>query len=87
MVELPVVPSDFLRDDLVLKEFVFRLVEADECFLIYFIFNLRFCLRIDKCGWISRLKFEEIWMSILGILNLNDESQFMPEEQACVIQV
>ena len=26
MVDLPVVPSDFLRDDLVLREFVFRLV-------------------------------------------------------------
>ncbi len=43
--------------------------------------------RIEQISWISRQKFEEIWMTFLGILNLHNEDQVRPEEQASVIQV
>jgi hypothetical protein len=46
-----------------------------------------FIYRVETIGWISKLKFEEIWMAFLGILNLNNEDQVRPEEQASVIQV
>jgi len=46
-----------------------------------------FLHRVETIGWISKLKFEEIWMAFLGILNLNNEDQVRPEEQASVVQV
>lgn len=48
---------------------------------------LCFLYRVETIGWISKLKFEEIWMAFLGILNLNNEDQIRPEEQASVVQV
>ena len=55
-------------------------------YLASFFFNL-YRYRIDQISWISRQKFEEIWMTFLGILNLHNEDQVRPEEQASVIQV
>ena len=43
--------------------------------------------RIEQISWITKKKFEEIWMTFLGILNLHNEDQVRPEEQASVIQV
>ncbi|XP_046649350.1 huntingtin-like isoform X2 [Daphnia pulicaria] len=63
--DLPIIPSHFLHDEVVLKEFVFR---------------------IERISWITKKKFEEIWMTFLGILNLHNEDQVRPEEQASVIQ-
>ncbi|XP_057364436.1 huntingtin-like isoform X1 [Daphnia carinata] len=63
--DLPIVPSYFLHDEIVLKEFIFR---------------------IERIRWITKKKFEEIWMTFLGILNLQNEDNVRPEEQASVIQ-
>ncbi|KAK4002443.1 hypothetical protein OUZ56_004272 [Daphnia magna] len=63
--DLPIVPSYFLHDEVVLKEFIFR---------------------IERICWITKKKFEEIWMTFLGILNLQNEDNVRPEEQASVIQ-
>ncbi len=53
----------------------------------FFVLFLWLWLSVDKIGWISRQKYEEIWMSLLGILNLSTEGEIRPEEQASIVQV
>ena len=50
-------------------------------------YKFNFNFRIQEIGWTSRQKFEEIWMSFLGILNLTTEDDVRAEEQASVVQV
>lgn len=44
-------------------------------------------LRIEMIGWINRQKFEEIWMTLLGIINLQNEEDVRLEEQASIVLV
>ncbi|XP_012141248.1 huntingtin isoform X2 [Megachile rotundata] len=46
----------------------------------------QFIFRINLLGWISRLQFEEIWMALLGVLNLLQNESLQSEEIPALIQ-
>lgn len=46
----------------------------------------QFIYRINLLGWISRLQFEEIWMALLGVLNLSQNENVSREEIPTLIQ-
>ncbi|XP_034181194.2 huntingtin [Osmia lignaria lignaria] len=46
----------------------------------------QFIYRINLLGWISRLQFEEIWMALLGVLNLLQNESLQSEEIPALIQ-
>lgn len=84
--DLPIVPSAYLHDEIIFEQFLFRYGNCTSsqsifitCFLISF--------RIDLIGWINRQKFEEVWMTLLGIINLQNEEDCRPEEQASIVLV
>ncbi|XP_076231541.1 huntingtin [Calliopsis andreniformis] len=46
----------------------------------------QFIYRINLLGWVSRLQFEEIWMALLGVLNLSQNENVLSEEIPTLIQ-
>ncbi|XP_076644519.1 huntingtin [Halictus rubicundus] len=46
----------------------------------------QFIYRINLLGWISRLQFEEIWMALLGVLNLSQNEAVVSDEIPTLIQ-
>ncbi|KAG7190657.1 hypothetical protein KM043_006738 [Ampulex compressa] len=46
----------------------------------------QFIYRVNLLGWISRLQFEEIWMALLGVLNLSQSENACSEEVSTLIQ-
>ncbi|XP_076681503.1 huntingtin isoform X2 [Andrena cerasifolii] len=46
----------------------------------------QFIYRINLLGWISRLQFEEMWMALLGVLNLTQNESVLSEEIPTLIQ-
>ncbi|KAI4485420.1 hypothetical protein M0804_006925 [Polistes exclamans] len=46
----------------------------------------QFIYRINLLGWTSRLQFEEIWMALLGLLNLSQNENTSLEEATALVQ-
>ncbi|XP_076626175.1 huntingtin [Colletes latitarsis] len=46
----------------------------------------QFIYRINLLGWISRPQFEEIWMALLGVLNLSQNESIISEEIPSLVQ-
>ncbi|XP_076761860.1 huntingtin isoform X2 [Xylocopa sonorina] len=46
----------------------------------------QFVYRINLLGWVSRLQFEEIWMALLGVLNISQNESVLSEEIPALIQ-
>ncbi|XP_047352945.1 huntingtin isoform X1 [Vespa velutina] len=46
----------------------------------------QFIYRINLLGWTSRLQFEEIWMALLGLLNLSQNENTSSEESTALVQ-
>ncbi|XP_068985197.1 huntingtin isoform X2 [Bombus flavifrons] len=46
----------------------------------------QFIYRINLLGWVSRLQFEEIWMALLGVLNLSQNENVPVEDISALIQ-
>ncbi|KZC07761.1 Huntingtin [Dufourea novaeangliae] len=46
----------------------------------------QFIYRINLLGWISRPQFEEIWMALLGVLNLSQNEPVVSDEIPTLIQ-
>ncbi|KAK2585924.1 hypothetical protein KPH14_010508 [Odynerus spinipes] len=46
----------------------------------------QFIYRINLLGWASRLQFEEIWMALLGLLNLSQNENTSLEETTALVQ-
>ncbi|XP_012166671.2 huntingtin isoform X2 [Bombus terrestris] len=46
----------------------------------------QFIYRINLLGWVSRLQFEEIWMALLGVLNLSQNENVPVEDIPALIQ-
>ncbi|XP_017892227.1 huntingtin isoform X3 [Ceratina calcarata] len=46
----------------------------------------QFIYRINLLGWVSRLQFEEMWMALLGVLNLSQNENVLSEEIPALIQ-
>ncbi|XP_053996707.1 huntingtin [Hylaeus anthracinus] len=46
----------------------------------------QFIYRINLLGWISRLQFEEIWMALLGVVNLSQNQTVISEEIPTLVQ-
>ncbi|OAD60204.1 Huntingtin [Eufriesea mexicana] len=46
----------------------------------------QFIYRINLLGWVSRLQFEEIWMALLGVLNLSQNENVPTEDIPVLIQ-
>jgi len=59
-----VIPSDYLHDKEVLRQFIFR---------------------VESLGWINRVQFEEIWMSLLGTISVIQENEVSEEKQECLL--
>ncbi|CAK9812056.1 Htt [Anthophora plagiata] len=46
----------------------------------------QFVYRINLLGWVSRLQFEEIWMALLGVLNISQNANVPSEDIPVLIQ-
>lgn len=46
----------------------------------------QFIYRINLLGWVSRLQFEEMWMALLGMLNLSQNENVSMEDIPALIQ-
>lgn len=95
-IQVPPLPTEFLQDMDVLRQFIFRwLIHTSTIFyyFCYFFFSLRlyifkfeffFMHRVTLLGWISRQQFEETWMSLLSVLSSESNNEDIPSEEMAI---
>ncbi|XP_031845695.1 huntingtin isoform X2 [Nomia melanderi] len=64
----------------------FPLLSSESNLLLELEILEQFIYRINLLGWISRLQFEEIWMALLGVLNLSQNETVVSDEIPTLIQ-
>ncbi|XP_023290265.1 huntingtin [Orussus abietinus] len=65
----------------------FPLLSSESNFLQEIEILEQFVYRVTLLGWTSRLQFEEIWMALLGVLNVSPNDNMLVEELAVLNHV